>query len=91
MFRHIEGYKAQYGDMTLMLAHAFVEWHVVIIKNPTRLIQGDRQFSEEKARAHARQLLERYLREEEQADASNLPDELTWVPLETGDWLAWRP
>ena len=91
MFRHIEGFKAQYGDMTLMIGHAFVEWHVVIIRNPTKLIQGDRQFSEEKARAHARQLLEHYLSEEKPEDASNLPSELTWVPMETGDWLAWRP
>ena len=91
MFRHIEGCKAQYGDMTLMVAHSFVEWHVVIIKNSSTLIQGDRQFSEEKARAHARQLLEHYLREEERGDALNLPGELTWAPLETGDWVAWRP
>jgi len=66
MFRHIEGCKAQYGDMTLMVAHNFVEWHVIIVKTPTILIQGDRQFSEEKARGHARQLVEQYIREEEQ-------------------------
>ena len=33
MFRHIEGCKAQHGDMTLMIAHNFVEWHVMIVKN----------------------------------------------------------
>ena len=91
MFRHIDGSKAQHGDMTLMIAHNFVEWHVMIVRNPTILIQGDRQFSEEKARAHARQLAENYLREEKQEDASNLPSEFAWVPLETGDWVAWRP
>jgi hypothetical protein len=90
MFRHIDGSKAQHGDMTLMIAHNFVEWHVMIVRNPTILIQGDRQFSEEKARAHARQLAENYLREEKQEDAS-LPSEFAWVPLETGDWVAWRP
>jgi hypothetical protein len=77
--------------MTLMVAHAFVEWHVAIIRTPTKLIQGDRQFSEEKARAHARQLLETYIREEEAGDPSNLPSELTWVPMEVGDWVSWRP
>lgn len=91
MFRHIDGCKAQHGDMTLMIAHNFVEWHVMIVRNPTILIQGDRQFSEEKARAHARQLAEHYLREEKQEDASSLPSEFVWVPLETGDWVAWRP
>ena len=77
MFRHIEGCKAQYGDMTLMIAHNFAEWHVIIVKNPTTLIQGDRQFSEEKARTHARQLAEHYLREEKQEDAPTLPSEFT--------------
>jgi hypothetical protein len=91
MFRHTEGWKAQYGDMTLMIAHAFVEWHVAVIKNPKKLIQGDRQFSEEKARAHARLLVDHYIREEEQGDSSDLPAELTWVPLEVGDWVSWRP
>jgi hypothetical protein len=91
MFRHIEGCKAQYGDMTLMIAHNFAEWHVIIVKTPTILIQGDRQFSEEKARARARQLAEHYIREEEQRDGSGLPSEFTWAPLETGDWVCWRP
>ena len=59
--------------MTLMVAHNFVEWHVIIVKTPTILIQGDRQFSEEKARTHARQLAEHYIREEEQRDGSGLP------------------
>jgi hypothetical protein len=91
MFRHIEGCKAQYDDMTLMIAHNFVEWHVIVVKNPTGLIQGDRQFSEDKAKAHARQLVERYICDERQGDASALPAEFTWVPLEPGDWVAWRP
>jgi hypothetical protein len=93
MFRHIEGCKAQHGDMTLMIAHNFVEWHVMIVKNSNSmtLIQGDRQFSEEKARTHARHLAEHYLREEKQDDASSLPAEFMWVPLEAGDWVAWRP
>lgn len=90
MFRHIEGCKAQHGDMTLMIAHNFVEWHVMIIKSPTILIQGDRQLSEEKARAHARQLAESYLSEERHEEPVGWPTELTWAPLETGDWVAWR-
>ena len=51
MFRHVEGYKAQYGNMSLMVAHDFVEWHVIVIKPPTIIIQGCRQFSEAKALA----------------------------------------
>jgi len=91
MFRHIEGCKTQYGDMALMVAHNFVEWHIIIVKSPTIRIQGDRQFSEEKARAHARQLVEHYFREEEHRDVPDLPSEFPWVPLETGDWVCWRP
>ena len=91
MFRHIEGCKAQYGDMTMMIAHNFVEWHVIIVKSPAILIQGDRQFTEEKARAHAHHLVEQYMREEKHEDVVNLPSEFTWTPLETGDWLGWRP
>jgi hypothetical protein len=91
MFRHIEGCKAQCGDMTLMVAHNFAEWHVIIVKNSTTLIQGARQISEDNARAHARQLAEYYLREEKQEDPSSLPNEFTWAPLEIGDWVAWRP
>jgi hypothetical protein len=83
--------QAQYGDMTLMIAHNFAEWHVIIVKTPTILIQGDRQFSEEKARADARQLVEHYIHEEEQRDGSGLPSDFTWAPLETGDWVCWRP
>jgi hypothetical protein len=91
VFRHIEGCKAQYGDMILMVAHDFVEWHVIIIKHPTILIQGSRQFSEEKAQGHARQVADSYISEEKQEDAHGLPKELTWTPLQPGEWLSWRP
>jgi hypothetical protein len=91
MFRHVEGFKAQYGDMSLMVAHDFVEWHVIVIKTPTIVIQGSRQFSEAKALEHARQLADSYIRDERHEDASGMPSELTWEPLESGDWLAWRP
>src|SRR6266567_141847 len=64
MFRHVEGYKARYGDMILMVAHDFVEWHVIVIKTPTVVIQGGRQFSEAKALEHARQLADSYIRDE---------------------------
>ena len=40
MFRHIEGCKAQYGDMTVMIARNFAEWHVIIVKSPAILITG---------------------------------------------------
>ena len=91
MFRHIEGCKAQHRDITVMVAHNFAEWHVILVKHPATLIQGDRQFSEEKARAHARHLFERYIQEEEHGDVSALPADFTWAPLDEGDWVAWRP
>jgi hypothetical protein len=91
VFRHIEGFKAEYGDMSLLVAHDFAEWHVIIIKHPTILIQGSRQFSEDKAREHARQVADSYIRDEKQENVPGLPNELTWTPLQPGDWLSWRP
>ena len=91
MFRHVEGYKAQYGDMSLIVAHDFVEWHVIVIKPPAIVIQGGRQFSEAKALEHARQLADSYIRDERHEATLDLPGELAWEALRPGDWLAWRP
>ena len=91
MFRHVEGFKAQYGDMTLMVAHEFVEWHVIVIDQPATIIHGSRQFSEEKAREHARMIANSYLADEKHGDASGLPAEPAWLPIEPGEWLTWRP
>ena len=91
MFRHVEGYKAQYGNMSLMVAHDFVEWHVIVIKPPAIIIQGSRQFNQPKALEHARQLADSYIRDERHEDTLDLAGELTWEPLQPGDWVAWRP
>jgi hypothetical protein len=91
MFRHVEGYKAQYGDMSLMVAHDFVEWHVIVIKPPAIVIQGVRQFNEAKALEHARQLADSYIRGGRHEETLDLASELIWEALKSGDWLAWRP
>lgn len=44
------------GDLRLIVAYDFVEWHVIVIKPPAIVIQGVRQFNEAKALEHARQL-----------------------------------
>ena len=71
--------------------HNFVEWHVIIVKNPAILIQGERQFTAEKAQPTPACSFERYIPDEKHGDASDLPSDFTWTPLESGEWLGWRP
>jgi hypothetical protein len=88
MFRHADGSKAQYHDLTLMIAHEFAEWHV-IIRNATVMIRGGRQTSEATARDHARLVADNYIHEQNPEGVPKSED-LTWTPLEQDDWLTWR-
>jgi hypothetical protein len=97
MFRQAHGFKARYGDLLLMAAEDFAEWRV-LIKTPTSIVQGTRQFSGDKAKDHAVLVAEKY-RQDNEAAASASPGaaaaeaavavELQWEPLEPGDWLLW--
>jgi hypothetical protein len=101
MFRQAHGFKARYGDLLLMAAEDFAEWRV-LIKTPTSIVQGTRQFSGEKAKDHAVVVADKY-RQDAQAAGSGSPVatgeaatavtavavELQWEPLEPGDWLLW--
>jgi hypothetical protein len=101
MFRQAHGFKARYGDLLLMAAEDFAEWRV-LIKTPTSIVQGTRQFSGDKAKDHAVLVAEKY-RQDNEAAASASPAaaggaaaaeaavavELQWEPLEPGDWLLW--
>jgi len=88
MFRNADGSKAQYHDLTLMIAHEFAEWHV-IVRSATVIIRGARQISEATARDHARLVADHYIHEQNPEGVPKLGD-LTWTPLEQNDWLTWR-
>lgn len=87
MFRALNGVKAPYHYLTLLVASDFDEYRV-FIQGPGITIQGCRQSDEKKAREHARAVALDYLNREKQ---QNLPDiEPEWTPFEPGEWLNWR-
>lgn len=88
MFKQAPGYKAQYHYLTLLVASDFDEWSV-FLDGPDVKIRGMRQFSEAKAKDHARALAESYVREEKKEDLPVLQS-LEWTPLSLGEWLNWR-
>ncbi len=87
MFRPLTGYKAHYRELTLLVASDFNEWKVMLV-GPGVTIQGTRQFTEDKAKEHARAVAESFLRDEKHEEAA--PSEIEWAPLERGEWLNWR-
>jgi len=88
MFRPLKGYKAQYHDLTLLVASDFDEFRVVI-QAPGTIVQGRRQFNEAQAKEHARNMAASYLKEHEEADP--VPAALEWIPFGPTEWLAWNP
>ncbi|HOL71919.1 MAG TPA: hypothetical protein PLA43_05565 [Bryobacteraceae bacterium] len=89
MFRALSGFKAQYHHLTLLVASDFDEWKV-FLEAPGLTIQGCRQFTEEKAKKHAVEMAEHYLKEEKH-EGLPLLDGIVWEPLARGEWLNWRP
>lgn len=87
MFRALNGLKAPYHYLTLLVASDFDEYRV-LIQGPGVTIQGGRQFSEAKAKEHARAMAADYLNNERK---ENLPAvEPEWAPLAPGEFLNWR-
>jgi hypothetical protein len=87
MFRSLSGYKAQYHDLTLLVAQEFNEWRVLLYR-PGMTIHGTRQFSEAKAREHALALAQSYVHERKHEDQPVLP-EVEWQAAAPEDWLVW--
>ncbi len=85
--RTLSGFKAQYGDLTLVVVSEFDEWRV-IVHAPGVILQGQRQYKELKAKEHALTMVQNYVTEIKGEAAQALP-ELAWVPTETHDWLVW--
>lgn len=88
MFRRLSGFKAQYHYLTLYIASDFDEWRV-LIAGPGFTIIGTRQFSEAKAKDHARAVADSYIREEKHEDLPAIPQP-EWAPLGASEWLSWR-
>ncbi len=89
MFRKSNGFKAQFQDMTLLVAPDFDEWRI-FVQTPDGIIHGGRQFTETKAKDCALSIIESYLRDEKHESIAVAVD-VEWSPLEPGGWLNWRP
>jgi hypothetical protein len=89
MFRVASGFKTKYHYLTLLVASDFDEWKIVI-HGPGVCIHGGRQFTEAKAKDHARACATSYIHEEKKEELPQLA-ELDWQPLAPGEWLNWRP
>ena len=89
MFRPLRGFKSKYHYFTLVVSADFDEWRVLAIA-PGFTVQGQRQFSETKAKDHAKQVATAYIRDEKKEDLPAL-EEIEWTPLATGEWMDYRP
>ncbi len=89
MFREARGFKAQYHYLSLVLASDFDEWRIMA-QGPGVMICGVRQFTEAKAKEHARTLASSFIHQEKHEDLPVL-QELDWQPLTPGEFLNWRP
>jgi hypothetical protein len=88
MFRAVTGFKAQYHYLTLLVASDFDEWRI-ILHGPGVCIQGGRQFTEVKAKEHARAVAMQYVHDENRENLSEL-ENLDWQPFAPGEFLNWR-
>lgn len=89
MFRALKGYKAQYHYLTLLVACDFDECKVMVL-GPGLVIQGARQFNEQKAREHALAVAKSYIHEEKKEELPMI-ETVDWQPFQPGEWLNWRP
>lgn len=88
MFQHAEAYRAQFNDLTLLVAADFDEWRI-IVRGPDIIVRGGRQFTGAKAKEHAIRVAEEYLRDVK-GEAAEIPPDLEWQRID-GGWLNWRP
>jgi hypothetical protein len=88
MFRTATGFKAQYHYLTLLVASDFDEWRI-ILHGPGVCIQGGRQFTEAKAKEHARAVAMNYVHDEKHENLL-VVENLDWQPFTPGEFLNWR-
>jgi hypothetical protein len=88
MFRSFSGSKALYSGLTLVVVAEFNEWKV-LVHGPGVAIIGARQFDSAKARAHAVEIAETYIRDLRGQDPPPVAD-IVWNATEHDDWLVWH-
>ena len=89
MFRAAAGFKAQCRDLTVLVASDFDEWRI-LLRGPNVIVQGGRQFTEQKAKEAARLMTESFLKEHN-GESGAAPGDFEWKPLDPGEWQNWRP
>jgi len=89
MFRTAEAYKAEFRDLTLVVAADFDEWRI-FLQGPDLIIHGGRQFTGKKAKEHAIRMAEDYV-QNQLGQPSSGDNAVEWAPLGEGKWLNWRP
>ena len=85
MLRSLNGFKAKYHYLDLVVVSEFDEWRVVV-HAPNVVLQGQRQFREAKAKEHALALAKQLIHEMRNEDLPVLP-EVEWQPTGQQDWL----
>lgn len=88
MFRPLNGFKAQYHYLTLIVAADFDEWRVLAL-GPGLTINGKRQFSESAAKTQARLAAATYIAEEKHEDLPAI-EQPEWTPLVAGEYVDYR-
>ncbi len=88
MLRPLRGFKAKYQNFMLVVSADFDEWRVLAM-GPGFTVQGQRQFSEAKAKDHALQAASNYLQSKGEDVSAIAPPE--WIALESGEWMDYRP
>jgi hypothetical protein len=88
MFRPLRGFKTKYHTFTLVVSADFDEWRVLAI-GPNYTVQGQRQFSEARAKEHAKLAASSYIREQLKETPPEV--ELEWTALAQGEWMDFRP
>jgi hypothetical protein len=89
VFTSLNGSKAQYHYLTLLVVSEFNEWRV-LLRGPEVIIAGTRQFSEAKAQDHAVAVARSFVHEHNHDDLPVVAA-VEWSPIAPGDWLSYRP
>jgi hypothetical protein len=88
MFRTMSGYRAAYHHLTLLVVSEFEEWRVILHDGDV-MIQGIRQFSEDKAKEHALAVARQFVHEYKHEDLPML-EAVNWRPTSHDEWLIWK-
>jgi hypothetical protein len=70
-------------------ATGFIDEWRIILHGPGVWIQAGRQFTEAKAKEHARAVAMKYVHDERREDLPEL-ENLDWQPFTPGEFLNWR-